>query len=320
MQAYVSLRQNEGPGQEFREADPQAAPLEGRSFLPRPPASIAQPWGPPAPASAALPLDDHGVVLHPVDAQRTGDPSGTLRNGAGPGGLRGGMAAVHRYAVRSGPAKAVGTVALLAAVIGTTTLTGALVGVGGTAQRVAPEATSSAASVTEPDTPPDPVGRPSRAPDDETATGIGGGPSAVNSPSRQPPRPTPLPTSSRAATPSPDTTPEPASPGRRADVCDAPRLPGAPCPTSGEPPASPPPRQPDGLCCGATGLDVTELQLRLRWIDFYQGTADGIYDQQLTDSVAAYQRSRGVTSDLPGQYGPVTRTVLQREVPDVVSD
>ncbi|MEU3048891.1 peptidoglycan-binding protein [Streptomyces sp. NPDC006984] len=65
---------------------------------------------------------------------------------------------------------------------------------------------------------------------------------------------------------------------------------------------------------------MADLQFRLRWLDLYGGRLNGTYNRRLTDSVLAYQQSRGITSDLPGQYGPATQAALQREVPDVVSD
>ncbi|WP_432067184.1 peptidoglycan-binding domain-containing protein [Streptomyces sp. C10-9-1] len=65
---------------------------------------------------------------------------------------------------------------------------------------------------------------------------------------------------------------------------------------------------------------MADLQFRLRWLDLYGGRLNGTYNQRLTDSVLAYQQSRGITSDLPGQYGPATRAALQHEVPDIVSD
>ncbi|MCQ6554986.1 peptidoglycan-binding protein [Streptomyces sp. C10-9-1] len=68
------------------------------------------------------------------------------------------------------------------------------------------------------------------------------------------------------------------------------------------------------LCCGAQGPEIAELQLWLRQIRLYDGLVHGTYTRRVERAVAEYQRSRGITGDAVGEYGPATREALQREV------
>lgn len=64
---------------------------------------------------------------------------------------------------------------------------------------------------------------------------------------------------------------------------------------------------------GDSGSEVTELQLRLKQLYLFAGTADGDFDKQLEDSVRAYQWTRGLDKDPKGVYGAETRAALERE-------
>lgn len=322
MQARTSLRQDEGrvtdhrdSGRDsgHRDSGPRETPSEGLLTPHRPTARLAGPRDSPAsPAPDAA--DDDTVVLRLVGTRHTADPPTAPWEGTGPRRLRRRSAGAQHPTGRSRGAKVAGAAALLAAVAGTTALAGVLVGAGGPAQRVAPEATSSAHSVPKPTTPPTPAGSPRQETDEEEDAVAGAAPSAPNSPTWS--RPTATPPDATPPAPTPTTAPS----GRSAEECLVPRLPGAPCPTGGERHSLPPEGRSTGLCCGASGPEVADLQFRLRWLDLYGGRLNGTYNQRLTDSVLAYQQSRGITSDLPGQYGPATRAALQREVPDIVSD
>ncbi|MFF8970894.1 peptidoglycan-binding protein [Streptomyces sp. NPDC014995] len=81
--------------------------------------------------------------------------------------------------------------------------------------------------------------------------------------------------------------------------------------------AAPAPGPPDGqdpvLRRGDTGPEVTELQLRLRQIGFYDGDADGEFDRRVENAVRGYQLTRFVLDDEPGVYGTATRASLESE-------
>ncbi|WP_371582459.1 peptidoglycan-binding protein [Streptomyces sp. NBC_01314] len=80
----------------------------------------------------------------------------------------------------------------------------------------------------------------------------------------------------------------------------------APAPTrsAGRPPV---------LGLGAQGAEVTELQLRLRQIGFYDGDADGAYDGEVQSAVRGYQLTRVLIEDDSGVYGEATRASLEAE-------
>ncbi|SHI25828.1 peptidoglycan-binding domain-containing protein [Streptomyces sp. 3214.6] len=64
---------------------------------------------------------------------------------------------------------------------------------------------------------------------------------------------------------------------------------------------------------GDTGAEVTELQLRLRQVFFYNGDADGTFGSEVEEALRNYQWSRGTTADGLGVYGVATRTKLESE-------
>ncbi|WP_205576405.1 MFS transporter [Streptomyces europaeiscabiei] len=111
--------------------------------------------------------------------------------------------------------------------------------------------------------------------------------------------PTASPTES-LATPTGSGTPTKAPSNSDATVTTAP----APPPTAGQPPV---------LGLGDQGTEVTELQLRLRQIGFYNGDADGDYDPEVQSAVRGYQLTRVLLEDESGVYGEATRTSLESE-------
>jgi peptidoglycan hydrolase-like protein with peptidoglycan-binding domain len=63
---------------------------------------------------------------------------------------------------------------------------------------------------------------------------------------------------------------------------------------------------------GDTGPQVVELQKRLgQLLLAYIGPDDGVYDTDVANAVARYQRAHGITADPSGVYGPATRADLE---------
>ncbi|WP_338899757.1 peptidoglycan-binding domain-containing protein [Streptomyces sp. TG1A-60] len=83
--------------------------------------------------------------------------------------------------------------------------------------------------------------------------------------------------------------------------------------TTGTAAPAPPDAQPPVLSLGDTGPEVTELQLRLRQTNLYNGPVDGHYDRDVERAVRGYQLTRVVLADEPGVYGEATRTSLESE-------
>ncbi|MER5441791.1 peptidoglycan-binding domain-containing protein [Streptomyces sp. NPDC002790] len=73
------------------------------------------------------------------------------------------------------------------------------------------------------------------------------------------------------------------------------------------------PTGPTTLRRGDRGHEVAELQWRLKQLNLYVGEITGTFDNPTETSVGTYQYSRGITTDKHGQYGPSTRTALERE-------
>ncbi|WP_328507851.1 peptidoglycan-binding domain-containing protein [Streptomyces sp. NBC_00391] len=81
--------------------------------------------------------------------------------------------------------------------------------------------------------------------------------------------------------------------------------------------AAPAPTRSDGrppvLGLGDQGAEVTELQLRLTQIGFYNADADGDYDREVQSAVRGYQLTRVLLDDESGVYGEATRASLESE-------
>ncbi|MEV2183361.1 peptidoglycan-binding domain-containing protein [Streptomyces sp. NPDC047966] len=210
-----------------------------------------------------------------------------------------------------------GIAAAAAAVVGTATLTGALVDEGASVDRVAPVTTRLPAPAAS--TPAPPASAPPTTPGPSPSPPADDGPaSASRAPSASP---TPTPTPTRTARPRTAPPPEAAAPGiaaeRRRPTSAPPPAPPRPSysPATGRPSA---PAAGD-LCCGARGMEVVDLQIRLQRLGLYEGEVDGAYTRRLTRAVASYQRSRGVRADPRGVYGPATQAALRAEVPGILA-
>ncbi|WP_435600227.1 peptidoglycan-binding domain-containing protein [Streptomyces sp. C10-9-1] len=210
-----------------------------------------------------------------------------------------------------------GIAAAAAAVVGTATLTGALVDEGASVDRVAPVTTRLPAPAAS--TPAPPASAPPTTPGPSPSPPADDGPaSASRAPSASP---TPTPTPTRTARPRTAPPPEAGAPGiaaeRRRPTSAPPPAPPRPSysPATGRPSA---PAAGD-LCCGARGMEVVDLQIRLQRLGLYKGEVDGAYTRRLTRAVASYQRSRGVRADPRGVYGPATQAALRAEVPGILA-
>ncbi|MER6155706.1 peptidoglycan-binding domain-containing protein [Streptomyces sp. NPDC001868] len=72
---------------------------------------------------------------------------------------------------------------------------------------------------------------------------------------------------------------------------------------------------PQTLRLGDDDPEVTELQLRLGELGYYEGDIDESFDSQVEQAVRRYQKDRGITAkeEEPGVYGPVTRERLESQ-------
>ncbi len=72
-----------------------------------------------------------------------------------------------------------------------------------------------------------------------------------------------------------------------------------------------------GLEKGATGQDVRQAQKLLRYIGYYRGRTDGVFDQHLKESITAFQITAGLvqqaTDPFAGRIGPATRAAILKE-------
>lgn len=72
-----------------------------------------------------------------------------------------------------------------------------------------------------------------------------------------------------------------------------------------------------GLEKGATGADVRQAQKLLRYIGYYRGRTDGVFDQELKEAVTALQIRTGLvkaaTDQFAGRIGPGTRAAILKE-------
>ncbi|MFI7293575.1 peptidoglycan-binding protein [Streptomyces sp. NPDC050121] len=126
-------------------------------------------------------------------------------------------------------------------------------------------------------------------------------------------RATPSPSAAKeSASPSPS-----ASPSSSAEAAARQATPTAPVSASARPgngaDKSAPISEGTVLRRGDTGAEVTELQLRLRQVFFYNGEADGTFGSEVEEALRNYQWSRGTTADGLGVYGAATRTKLESE-------
>ncbi|MFG3351167.1 peptidoglycan-binding protein [Streptomyces sp. NPDC048001] len=271
------------------------------------------------PDDTAEVLPDDTVQLRrvPAPAPVPDDPAAPER-ARGRHRARGRAAGRHARTARpsGGPARTVGIAAAAAAVVGTATLTGALVDEGASVDRVAPVTTrlpAPAASTPAASTPAPPASAPPTTPGPSPSPPADDGPaSASRAPSASP---------MRTARPRTAPPPEAAAPGiaaeRRRPTSAPPPAPPRPSysPATGRPSA---PAAGD-LCCGARGMEVVDLQIRLQRLGLYKGEVDGAYTRRLTRAVASYQRSRGVRADPRGVYGPATQAALRAEVPGILA-
>lgn len=72
-----------------------------------------------------------------------------------------------------------------------------------------------------------------------------------------------------------------------------------------------------GLEKGMTGPDVRQAQKLMRFLGYYRGRTDGVFDQELKESVTALQIRNGVvpsvTDQHAGRIGPATRAAILKE-------
>ncbi len=72
-----------------------------------------------------------------------------------------------------------------------------------------------------------------------------------------------------------------------------------------------------GLEKGATGSDVRQAQKLLRYIGYYVGRTDGVFDQDFKQAVTAFQLNAGLvsaaTDPFAGRIGPGTRAAILKE-------
>jgi hypothetical protein len=115
------------------------------------------------------------------------------------------------------------------------------------------------------------------------------------------------PTSSPPSTPPADESPTPTGSPTPSTS------PTASGPSATAPGPSAPQEQDPVLRFGDEGPEVTELQLRLRQIGYYNGDIDGTYDSEVENAVSGYQLTRVILADEPGVYGKATRTSLESE-------
>ncbi|WP_306320824.1 MULTISPECIES: peptidoglycan-binding protein [unclassified Streptomyces] len=120
------------------------------------------------------------------------------------------------------------------------------------------------------------------------------------------PTPTPTPTPSRTASVSP--TPTHTKPSTKPQKREPSRPPSSPTRSASSTPTPPP-----TLRRGDRGHEVTELQYRLKRLSIYAGDTNGHFNSPTETAVSTYQMSRGIQDDKRGEYGPATRTALERE-------
>ncbi|MEU9170377.1 peptidoglycan-binding domain-containing protein [Streptomyces sp. NPDC048420] len=144
------------------------------------------------------------------------------------------------------------------------------------------------------------AGVPEESPSSSTPSATVSSPPATSMPSSQPPSSSPSAESSDSAAPTDTATPTgaPSSAAATATVAPGPTV------SDGRPPV---------LGYGDQGPEVVELQLRLKQVGYYDGEADGDFDEDVQSAVRTYQVTRLVFQDESGVYGSATRASLESE-------
>ncbi|MGD6751829.1 peptidoglycan-binding protein [Streptomyces sp. BH105] len=146
-----------------------------------------------------------------------------------------------------------------------------------------------------------------------TATAVPSAPSRPATPTsrsaspsaKAPPSASPTPTHSRTISASP-------TPTRKKPDADAKKRDRTPSPSASRTTSSAP-ADDATLRRGDSGHEVAELQWRLKQLNLYVGEITGNFDNPTESAVGTYQFSRGIRDDERGEYGPATRTALERE-------
>ncbi|MBZ3903413.1 peptidoglycan-binding domain-containing protein [Streptomyces griseiscabiei] len=128
------------------------------------------------------------------------------------------------------------------------------------------------------------------------------------------------PSPSRTASSSPSPTEPSGSPSASASASPSPSAPSASASTGSSAAGADESNNsrlvvPKTLRLGDDDPEVTELQLRLRQLGFYDGDIDQNFDSRVEQAVLDYQDDRGITKgmDEPGVYGLITRERLESE-------
>ncbi|MCX4832823.1 peptidoglycan-binding protein [Streptomyces sp. NBC_01016] len=116
----------------------------------------------------------------------------------------------------------------------------------------------------------------------------------------------PSPTHSRTVTPSP-------TPTSKKPKTDSKKRSPSPSPSTSRTTSSSRPSDTTTLRKGDSGREVAELQWRLKQLNIYVGEITADFDTPTESALATYQLSRGIKDDEQGEYGPPTRTALERE-------
>ncbi|MEB8343699.1 peptidoglycan-binding domain-containing protein [Streptomyces endophyticus] len=131
---------------------------------------------------------------------------------------------------------------------------------------------------------------------------------SASPPAKTSPSASPSPTHSRTVSASPTATGKKPDTGRKEP--DRSPSPSASRSTSSTPTDA------TTLRRGDSGREVVELQWRLKQLNLYVGEITGDFDSPTESAVGTYQFSRGIKNDPHGEYGPATRTALERETGD----
>ncbi|MFI5661680.1 peptidoglycan-binding protein [Streptomyces sp. NPDC051684] len=149
-----------------------------------------------------------------------------------------------------------------------------------------------------------------------TATAVPAAPSRSAAPTTRPASPSAKTSPSVSPTPTPTRTASasPTSPHKKPDTKPKERKPSPSASASRT--SSTTPADGTTLRKGDSGREVVELQWRLKRLNLYVGEITGDFDGPTETAVGTYQLSRGIQDDERGEYGPPTRTSLERETAD----